>query len=160
QPLEKVRLASPFLLRSVDPPLADCYSKKVLRLHRIGKRICFDLEEQYHLVLHLMIAGRLRWLAPGSKIPGKVGLASFDFPTGALILTEAGTKRRASLHLVRGAEGLATIDPGGLEIEGSTLKQFRAALGRENHTVKRALTHPRLISGIGNAYSDEILHRA
>jgi formamidopyrimidine-DNA glycosylase len=160
RPLQKVRLANPFLLRSVEPPLKSVEGKTVLAVRRLGKRIVFELEDDLFLVLHLMIAGRLHWKPPGAKPPGKVGLAAFDFPGGTLILTEAGTKRRASLHAVRGAAGLDEHRRGGLEVLDADEKQFRAALVRENHTLKRALTDPRLFSGIGNAYSDEILHRA
>ncbi|HEX7927991.1 MAG TPA: DNA-formamidopyrimidine glycosylase family protein [bacterium] len=160
QTLEGVRLASPFLLRSVDPPLAELYGRKVLSVHRMGKRIVLTLADERYLVIHLMIAGRFRWKEPGAKIPGKLGLAAFDFPKGTLLLTEAGTKKRASLHAVRGATALAEHDPGGLEPLTATPKQFRDALRSENRTLKRALTDPRLFSGIGNAYSDEILHRA
>lgn len=158
--LETIRFASPFLLRSVSPTLQDIEKKKVLGFQRIGKRIVFALEEELFIVLHLMIAGRLHWRGPGAKIPGKLGLAAFDFSNGSLLLTEAGTKKRASLHFVRGREGLKEFDRGGLEVFESTLHEFRAALLRENHTVKRTLTDPRLFGGIGNAYSDEILHRA
>jgi formamidopyrimidine-DNA glycosylase len=160
QTLERVRLSSPFLLRSVEPPLAQAEGKTVQGLRRLGKRIVFALEDDLFLVLHLMIAGRLHWKARGAKPPGKIGLAAFDFPDGTLILTEAGTKKRASLHLLRGENRLAEHQPGGLEVLDANLAAFRAALGRENHTLKRALTDPRLFSGIGNAYSDEILHRA
>jgi formamidopyrimidine-DNA glycosylase len=160
QPLEGVRLASPFLLRSVDPPLAETYGRRVLSVHRMGKRIVITLADERYLVIHLMIAGRFRWKDAGAKIPGKLGLAAFDFPNGTLLLTEAGTKKRASLHAVRGAAALAEYDPGGLEPLTATPKQFREALRSENRTLKRALTDPRLFSGIGNAYSDEILHRA
>jgi formamidopyrimidine-DNA glycosylase len=160
QALEKVRLKSPFLLRSVEPPLAWAEGKTVQGLRRLGKRLVFALEDELFLVLHLMIAGRLHWKARGAQPPGKIGLAAFDFPTGTLILTEAGTKKRASLHLVRGEDRLAAHQPGGLEVLDADLDAFRAALRRENHTLKRALTDPRLLSGIGNAYSDEILHRA
>jgi formamidopyrimidine-DNA glycosylase len=160
QVLEKVRLTSPFLLRSVEPPLARAEGKTVRGLRRLGKRLVFELDEQLFLVLHLMIAGRLHWKAPGAKPPGRVGLAALHFPGGTLLLTEAGTKRRASLHLVQGEERLAEHQPGGLEVLDADLGAFRAALRRENHTLKRALTDPRLFSGIGNAYSDEILHRA
>ncbi len=160
QPLRRVRVASPFLLRTVDPPLDEVAGKKVVELRRIGKRIVFGLEGHLFLVLHLMIAGRLHWKEVGAKLPGKVGLAAFDFPAGTLTLTEAGSKRRASLYLLRGEQALAAHDPGGLEIFTATLADFRARLVRENHTLKRALTDPRLFSGIGNSYSDEILHRA
>jgi formamidopyrimidine-DNA glycosylase len=159
-PLEKVRLASPFLLRSVEPPLADAEGKQVLDLRRLGKRLVFALEDDLFLVLHLMIAGRLHWKERGAKPPGKIGLAAFNFPNGTLTLTEAGTKKRAALHLVRGVDQLAAHQPGGLEVLVANLATFRAALVRENHTLKRSLTDPHLFSGIGNAYSDEILHRA
>jgi formamidopyrimidine-DNA glycosylase len=158
--LEHVRLASPFLLRSVEPPLSACAGKRVLGVRRLGKRIAVELEGELFLVLHLMIAGRLRWLERGAKLPGKLGLAAFDFESGTLVLTEAGTKRRASLHVVRGADGLAAHERGGIEVLECSRTEFEAALLRENHTLKRALTDPRLFSGIGNAYSDEILHRA
>jgi formamidopyrimidine-DNA glycosylase len=158
--LERIRLSSPFVLRSVDPPIGSAGGKKVLGLRRMGKRIVFDLETDLFLVLHLMIAGRLRWKPRGSAVPGKLGLAAFDFSSGTLLLTEAGTKKRASLHLVRGEEALRAHDPGGLEVLESDLRGFAGALARENHTLKRALTDPKLFSGIGNAYSDEILHRA
>ncbi len=160
QRLERVRLASPFLLRSVEPALASAHGCTVMELRRLGKRIVMGLESDLFLVLHLMIAGRLQWKPPGAKLPGKLGLAAFDFANGTLILTEAGSKRRASLHLVRGEAELAKHNPGGLEPLDADEPQFRAALLRENHTLKRALTDPRLFSGIGNAYSDEILHRA
>ena len=160
QRLERIRLANPFLLRSVEPPLAEAQGRTVVDLRRLGKRIVFALDPDLFLILHLMIAGRLHWKPPGAKPPGKVGLAAFDFSTGTLILTEAGTKRRAALHLVRGEEVLARHNPGGLEVLDAADTQFRAALQRENHTLKRSLTDPRLFSGIGNAYSDEILHRA
>jgi formamidopyrimidine-DNA glycosylase len=160
QALQKVRLVRPFLLRSVEPPLAEAEGKTVRSLRRLGKRIVFALDGDLFLVLHLMIAGRLHWKPAGAKPPGRIGLAAFDFPTGTLMLTEAGTKRRASLHLVQGEARLAEHQPGGLEVQGADLAGFAAALRRENHTLKRALTDPRLFSGIGNAYSDEILHRA
>ena len=158
--LEKIRVATPFLLRSVDPPVSAVNGLRVETLRRLGKRIVFGLENDLFLVLHLMIAGRLRWRAKGEKVPGKVGLAAFDFSSGTLILTEQGTKKRASLYVVRGEAGLAEHDPGGVEPLESTLEEFREALTRGNHTLKRALTDPHLFSGIGNAYSDEILHRA
>jgi formamidopyrimidine-DNA glycosylase len=158
--LERVRLASPFLLRTVEPPLAEAVGKTVLGLRRLGKRLVVALEPDLFLVLHLMIAGRLHWKPPGAKVPGKVGLAAFDFATGTLTLTEAGSKKRAALHLVRGEASLAAHNPGGLEVLDADEAAFRAALLRENHTLKRALTDPRLFSGVGNAYSDEILHRA
>jgi formamidopyrimidine-DNA glycosylase len=158
--LEGVRIRAPFLLRTVDPPLESAGGKRVRELRRVGKRIAVGLEDELWLVLHLMIAGRLHWKPAGAKVPGKAGLAAFDFSSGTLLLTEAGTTRRASLSLARGEAALRAHDPGGLEIESATPEQFEAALRRENHTLKRALTDPRAFSGIGNAYSDEILHRA
>ncbi len=158
--LERVRLLTPFLLRSVDPPIAAVTGKGVTGVRRLGKRIVLALEDGLFLVIHLMIAGRLHWRAAGAKPPGKIGLAAFDFSTGALLLTEAGTKRRASLEVVRGEAALRALDPGGLEPLDAELAAFRAALVAENHTLKRTLTDPRVLSGIGNAYSDEILHRA
>jgi formamidopyrimidine-DNA glycosylase len=158
--LTSVRLASPFLLRSVEPALTEVGGRDVVGLRRLGKRIVFELDGGLFMVLHLMIAGRLRWKAPGVKIPRKLGLAAFDFPSGSLLLTEAGTKKRASLYVVRGADELREHDPGGLEPLEADLAAFRTALTRERHTLKRTLTDPRLFSGIGNAYSDEILHRA
>ena len=160
QPLERVRIPKPFLLRSVDPPLHAANGKRVTGIRRMGKRIVLELEDDLFLVIHLMIAGRLRWVPAGAKVPGKVGLAAFDFPNGSLILTEAGSKRRASLWLVRGEASLEQFDRGGLEVLDADLEQFTERLTRENHTLKRSLTDPRLFSGIGNAYSDEILHRA
>jgi formamidopyrimidine-DNA glycosylase len=160
QVLERIRLASPFLLRTVDPPISEFRGRRVLGLRRLGKRIVFCLDSDLYVVLHLMIVGRLHWKERGGKIPARVGLAAFDFSTGTLTLTEAGTKKRASLHLVRGQSALASHNPGGLEVLEADESQFRAALLKENHTLKRALTDPRLFSGIGNAYSDEILHRA
>ncbi|HEX4592525.1 MAG TPA: DNA-formamidopyrimidine glycosylase family protein [Gemmataceae bacterium] len=160
QTLQRVRLINPFLLRTFEPPIAEAEGKTVHGVRRLGKRIVFCLDGELFLVLHLMIAGRLQWKPLGTKPPGKIGLAAFDFPTGTLILTEAGSKRRASLHLVRGEAELARHNPGGLEVLDADAAQFRKALRRENHTLKRALTDPRLFSGIGNAYSDEILHRA
>jgi formamidopyrimidine-DNA glycosylase len=159
-PLERVRLGNPFLLRSADPPLSTVHGKRVIAVRRLGKRLVLALEDDLLLALHLMIAGRLHCRDPGAKLPGRVGLAAFDFPDGALVLTEAGSKRRAALHLVRGEAALAALDKGGLEPLGATPEAFAAALRRENHTLKRALTDPGLFSGIGNAYSDEILHRA
>jgi formamidopyrimidine-DNA glycosylase len=158
--LEAVSVASPFLLRTVEPPLIEAVGRKVLGLERIGKRLVFVLEGDLFLVVHLMIAGRLKWFPPGAKGPGRITLARFDFPEGRLILTEAGTKRRASLHVVRGREALRAFDRGGIEPLEASLPEFAARLRLENHTVKRALTDPRLFSGIGNAYSDEILHAA
>jgi formamidopyrimidine-DNA glycosylase len=160
QPLERVRLVSPFLLRTFDPPIASVEGKKVLGLRRLGKRIVWALESDLFLVIHLMIAGRLHWKPRGAKVPGKVGLAAFDFPMGTLTLTEAGSKKRASLHLLRGEPALAAHNPGGLEVLDAGADAFREVLVRENHTLKRSLTDPRFFSGIGNAYSDEILHRA
>jgi formamidopyrimidine-DNA glycosylase len=160
QPLERVRLASPFLLRTAEPPIANVEGRVVRELRRIGKRIAIGLDGDLWLVLHLMIAGRLHWRPPGVKLSGRQNLAAFDFPNGSLLLTEAGTKRRASLHLLSGEEGLRSIDPGGIEVFASDFDSFRAALMAENRTLKRALTDPRLVSGIGNAYSDEILHAA
>ena len=158
--LEHVRLASPFLLRSISPPLSELEGKTVVALHRLGKRIVFELDGELFLVLHLMIAGRLRWKEPGTKIPGKVGLLALDFDNGTLILTEAGTKRQASLFLVSGRAGLQDHDPGGINVLEIDLQTFARALREDNHTLKRALTDPHLFSGIGNAYSDEILHAA
>jgi formamidopyrimidine-DNA glycosylase len=155
-----IRLRSPFLLRSVAPPLATANGRAVTGVRRIGKRIVIDLDGGLHLVVHLMIAGRFSWEKPGAKLPGKIGLAAFDFSSGTLLLREAGTKKRASLHLVEGDEALRAFDRGGLEVIGAPAAAFREALLRENHTLKRSLTDPRLFSGIGNAYSDEILHRA
>ena len=160
QPLERVRLASPFLLRTTKPPLAQVEGRTVRGLRRIGKRIAIGVEGGLWLVLHLMIAGRLHWRVKGAKLAGRQSLAAFDFPDGTLVLTEAGTKRRASLHVLAGEEGLRSIDPGGIEVFESDLAAFRAALSAENRTLKRALTDPRIVSGIGNAYSDEILHAA
>jgi formamidopyrimidine-DNA glycosylase len=171
--LDRIRLASPFLVRSFDPPIDHANGKKIISLRRLGKRLVWALEGDLFLVIHLMIAGRFKWAAetrategtessdkPRPKIPGKVGLAAFDFTNGSLILTEAGSQRRASLYLVRGEKELASHDPGGLEVLTSSAKAFGAALTRENHTLKRALTDPHLLSGVGNAYSDEILHAA
>jgi formamidopyrimidine-DNA glycosylase len=160
QPLQKIRIASPFILRSFDPPIGTAEGKKVVAFDRIGKRIVFELEDELFMIFHLMIAGRFHWKKRGAPVPRKFGHAALDFPAGTLLLTEMGTKKRASLHLVRGRERLAEHDPGGLEIFGSDLKAFRAALTRENHTLKRTMTDPHVFSGIGNAYSDEILHRA
>jgi len=160
QSLQQVRLASPFLLRTFDPPITSIENKKVLGVERIGKRIVFVLEDDFFLVLHLMIAGRLHWRDQGSKIPGRLGLAAFDFPSGTLLLTEAGAKKRASLHLIKGRENLQQFDQGGLDVFAAPVEEFSRRLTSENHTLKRALTDPRLFSGIGNAYSDEILHRA
>lgn len=160
QPLNQIVVRSPFLLRSVDPPLSAAEGKRVTGLRRLGKRIVLELEDQLFLVIHLMIAGRFRWVAADAKGGGKLLLASFHFPNGTLQLTEAGSKRRASLHLVAGAERLRDFERGGLEVLEADLGSFAERLRSENHTLKRALTDPRLFSGIGNAYSDEILHRA
>lgn len=160
QKLECVRIVSPFLLRTFDPPIDAIEGKQVIDLRRLGKRIVFAFEDDLFLVLHLMIAGRLHWKPPRTKPPGKVGLAAFQFGTGTLTLTEAGTKKRASLHVVRGEKELAALNPGGMEVLDAIFAGFRSALCRRNHTLKRALTDPKLFSGIGNAYSDEILHRA
>src|SRR6266566_1446340 len=158
--LERIRLATPFLLRSVDPPLESAVGKRIVNLRRIGKRIVWAMDDGLFLVFHLMIAGRFRWRPRGISIPKRVGLAAFDFADGTLLLTEAATKKRASLHVVQGEAGLLQHDPGGLEIMTADLEAFDAALRKENHTIKRALTDPHLFSGVGNAYSDEILHRA
>ena len=160
QPLERVRLASAFLLRTVEPAIGEVEGRVVRALGRIGKRIAIGVEGDLWLVLHLMIAGRLHWRAAGARLAGRQSLAALDFPSGSLVLTEAGTKRRASLHVVAGEEGLRSIDPGGIDIFASDLAAFRSALTEENRTLKRALTDPRVLSGIGNAYSDEILHAA
>ncbi len=160
QPLQDVRLGSPFLLRTVDPPLQAVMGRTVKKLNRVGKRIAMGLDGDLWLVLHLMIAGRLHWRPPLAKLGGRQNLAAFDFPDGSLVLTEAGSKRRASLHLIQGEENLSSLDAGGIDVLSSDLETFRAVLSAENHTLKRALTDPRLLSGIGNAYSDEILHAA
>lgn len=160
RPLVNVRVLSPFLLRTVDPPLEAANGRTVIAVSRLGKRIVLGLDGDLHLVIHLMIAGRFRWLASDAKPPGKIALAVFDFPDGRLVLTEAGTKRRAALHFVAGEAALAAHNPGGLEPLTADVSAFAKALRRENHTLKRALTDPRLFSGIGNAYSDEILHAA
>ena len=160
QPLNRARVASPFLLRTATPPLSGLEGRRLTELRRLGKRIAFGFEQDLWLVLHLMIAGRLHWEEPGVRLNGKHKLAAFDFPNGSLLLTEAGTKKRASLHVVQGESGLRELDKGGIEVLGSSLAAFTKALTRANHTLKRALTDPRLFSGIGNAYSDEILHAA
>jgi formamidopyrimidine-DNA glycosylase len=160
QPLEHVRLASPFLLRTVEPPLGSVEGRRVRELRRIGKRVAIGLEDDLWLVLHLMIAGRLHWRGPGTELSGRNQLASLDFPYGSLVLSEAGAKRRASLHIFKGEESLSSIDPGGIEVFAADLAAFQTALTAENRTLKRALTDPRIMSGIGNAYSDEILHAA
>ncbi|AXC12779.1 Formamidopyrimidine-DNA glycosylase [Acidisarcina polymorpha] len=160
QPLEQVRIASAFLLRTAQPPISSAEGRVVHELRRLGKRIAIGVDGDLWLVLHLMIAGRLHWRARGAKLAGRQNLAAFDFPNGSLVLTEAGSKRRASLHVVGSTEALQALDPGGIDVLSSDLDSFRAALSTENHTLKRALTDPRLLSGIGNAYSDEILHAA
>jgi len=158
--LRKVRVVNPFLVRTYDPPLDESHDKTIRGFRRLGKRIIFELESELFLVLHLMIAGRLHWKPVGAKLPGKIGLALFEFDHGTLTLTEAGTKRRASLHVVRGEGSLAVHQPGGLEVLDAKPPEFRQVLSGHNHTLKRALTDPHLFSGIGNSYSDEILHRA
>jgi formamidopyrimidine-DNA glycosylase len=160
RPLERVRITGPSLLRSVDPPPSEAEGRTVVGLRRLGKRIVFELESELFLVFHLMIAGRFRWRARGAKPSRKLGLAALDFPTGTLLLTEASTRKRATLHCVRGEAALAAHDPGGLEVQQASAAVFRERLRAENRTLKRALTDPRILSGIGNAYSDEILHRA
>jgi formamidopyrimidine-DNA glycosylase len=160
QPLERVRLGSPFLLRTVEPPLASAEGRVVKKLRRVGKRIAIGVDGDLWVVLHLMIAGRLHWKKRDAKLGGRQNLAAFDFPDGSLVLTEAGSKKRASLHVVRGEENLISLDAGGIDVFAADLDSFRNALTAENHTLKRALTDPRLLSGIGNAYSDEILHAA
>jgi len=158
--LERVRLSSPFLVRSVDPPLEQITGTTVTGVRRLGKRIVWQMDDGLFVVIHLMIAGRLRWKDAGVKVPGKLGLAAFDFPNGTLVLTEAGSKRRASMYFVKGEQGLEAHDPGGLDVLSVSAGDFATALARENHTLKRALTDPHILSGIGNAYSDEILHAA
>jgi formamidopyrimidine-DNA glycosylase len=160
QVIEQIRFAGPFFLRTADPPIKSIHGAKVQGFERLGKRIVFVFSKERFLVLHLMIAGRLHWRKKGSKIPAKVGLAAFDFPDGALLITEAGSKKRASLHFVKGRAQLEPFNPGGLEVMDASIEAFRKVLLSENHTLKRSLTDPRLFSGIGNAYSDEILHRA
>jgi formamidopyrimidine-DNA glycosylase len=160
QPLIKVRIASAFLLRTVQPPLEKVEGRVVRELRRIGKRIAIGVDGDLWLVLHLMIAGRLHWRAPEAKLAGRQNLAAFDFPGGSLVLTEAGSKKRASLHVISGQQNLDSLDAGGLDVFTSDLASFRERLILENHTLKRALTDPRLLSGVGNAYSDEILHAA
>jgi len=160
QPIERIRLASPFLLRTAQPPLSDAEGRVVCELRRVGKRIGIGVDNDLWLVLHLMIAGRLHWRSRGAPLKGRQSLAALDFPAGSLVLTEAGTQHRASLHVLTGEDGLRSIDPGGIDIFTNNLNAFRAALTAENRTLKRALTDPRILSGIGNAYSDEILHAA
>ena len=158
--LERVRIANPFLLRTSEPPVAMVEGRTAKRVRRIGKRIAICLEGDLWLVIHLMIAGRLHWKAAGATIGGKISLAAFDFENGTLTLTEAGHKRRASLHVIHGEDALASLDPGGIDVFSATFQEFRAALSAQSHTLKRTLTDPRIISGIGNSYSDEILHAA
>jgi formamidopyrimidine-DNA glycosylase len=160
QPLERVRIGSPFLLRTAEPPISCAEGREVRNVTRIGKRITIELDGGLWLVLHLMIAARLHWKERGAPLTGRTSLAAFDFPNGSLVLTEAGTKHRASLQLVNGSEALQALDPGGIDVFGCSFEQFRAALVKDNHTLKRVLTDPRVIDGIGNAYSDEILHAA
>jgi formamidopyrimidine-DNA glycosylase len=160
QPIERIRVASPFLLRSVEPPIKEAEGRTVRGIERIGKRLVFVLDGDWFLVLHLMIAGRLKWLDTGAKLPGRIGLMAIDFPSGTLALTEAGSKRRASLHLVVGREALKDFERGGLDVLSASPVEFAERLRRESHTLKRALTDPTIFDGIGNAYSDEILHRA
>ena len=155
-----IRLGNPFVLRSVTPAPAELAGREVVGVRRLGKRIVIALEGEHFIVVHLMVAGRFRWLGAGAKLPGKVGLAAFDFPHGALVLTEMGSKRRASIHLLRGEEALRALDPGGIDVMAADVEAFGAALTRERHTLKRTLTDPKVFSGIGNSYSDEILHRA
>jgi formamidopyrimidine-DNA glycosylase len=160
QTLERVRIGSPFVLRTALPPIDEVAGQTVRELRRIGKRVAMGMANDLWLVVHLMVAGRLHWRSPGAKLGGRNNLAAFDFAQGTLLLTEAGTKRRASIHIVAGESGLRALDPGGIEVLASTFEEFRAALSAENRTLKRALTDPRILSGIGNAYSDEILHAA
>jgi formamidopyrimidine-DNA glycosylase len=160
QTLQRVRLTSPFVVRSVRPPITTLHGRPVIAIRRLGKQIVLQFEGDLFAIIHLMIAGRFQWKEPGAKIPGKLGLAAFDFTTGTLLLTEAGSRKRASIHIVEGERSLAAFDRNSLEVLDSSVEQFRDALTRENHTLKRSLTDPRLFSGIGNAYSDEILHRA
>ena len=158
--LDRLRLATPFVLRSVDPPLTDVVGREVTGVRRLGKRVVIALAGERFVVIHLMIAGRLHWKPAGARVPGKIGVAALDFSTGTVVMTEAGTKKRAAIHLVRGEAALGEHDPGGLEVFDIDLAAFRAALTAESHTLKRALTDPHVFSGIGNAYGDEILHRA
>jgi formamidopyrimidine-DNA glycosylase len=158
--LDRIRLGNPFVVRTMEPPVAALEGQRIENLQRLGKRLVFQFSDDLYMVLHLMIAGRLRWRERGSTIPGRVGLAAFDFEEGTLLLTEAGARRQASIHIVRGADALRSHDPGGIEVLEADLVTFARQLTRENHTLKRALTDPRIFSGIGNAYSDEILHAA
>lgn len=160
QPLERVRLGSPFVLRSVEPPLSGTFGRKVVALRRLGKRLIFELEGELFIVVHLMVAGRFQWKSAGTKLPGRAGLAAFDFPTGTLLLTEVSTKKRASIHVAAGEAALRSFDRGGLDPMKAHLDDFATRVRLENHTLKRTLTDPRLFAGVGNAYSDEILHKA
>lgn len=160
QALQAIRLASPFVLRTALPPYQEAIGRTVVGTQRLGKRVVIEFQGDLYFVIHLMVAGRFRWLQPGAKLPGKISLVAFDFPNGTLLLTEAGAKKRASWHVVQGQDGLTEMDPGGLEVLAASLDDFSTALTRENRTVKRALTDPHVLSGIGNAYSDEILHAA
>ena len=160
QPLEQIRFAGPFFLRTAQPPIKTINGSTICAIERMGKRIVFVFDNERFLVIHLMVAGRFKWRKKGCKLPGKIGLAVFDFPNGCLLITEAGTKKRASLHFINGHAELAGLDPGGLEVFEASLEAFRSALLAENHTLKRSLTDPHIFSGIGNTYSDEILHRA
>jgi formamidopyrimidine-DNA glycosylase len=160
RPIERVRVASPFFVRTFDPPISALAGRTVLALRRMGKRLVWELDEDLFIVIHLMIAGRLRWREKGTAVPGKVGLAAIDFPNGTLVITEAGSRKQASLHVVRGAAAVAAMDPGGADVFSMSTAAFAAALRAENHTLKRSLTDPHNFSGIGNAYSDEILHAA
>ncbi|MEO5896407.1 MAG: DNA-formamidopyrimidine glycosylase family protein [Vicinamibacterales bacterium] len=160
QPLERIRIGNPFVIRTIEPPPQEFDGRRVAALRRMGKRIVFVFDDDFFMVVHLMIAGRLKWRQGGAAIPGKVGMAAFDFPTGTLVFTEQGSKRQASIHLVRGTAGLAQFERGGLEVLDADLPAFAERLTAENHTLKRALTDPTIFSGIGNAYSDEILHAA
>jgi formamidopyrimidine-DNA glycosylase len=160
QPLERLRIGNPFIVRTIRPGPEDVAGHLVVRLERLGKRIVFGFDSDFFAVVHLMIAGRFRWRDGGAAVPGKVGLAAFDFPAGTLLLTEAGSRRQASIHIVEGEDALRSFDPGGLEVMHADLDRFAARLTRHNHTLKRALTDPHIFSGIGNAYSDEILHAA
>ena len=160
RPIERVRVASPFFVRTFDPPVSALEGRTVIALRRLGKRLVWELDDDVFIVMHLMIAGRLRWRDKGTAVPAKVGLAAFDFANGTIVITEAGSRKQASLHVVRGADAVAAMDPGGADVFSMSTAEFAAALRAENHTLKRSLTDPHLFSGIGNAYSDEILHAA
>jgi formamidopyrimidine-DNA glycosylase len=160
RPIERVRVASPFFVRTFDPPVSALEGRTVVALRRLGKRLVWELDDDVFIVMHLMIAGRLRWRDKGTAVPAKVGLAAFDFANGTIVITEAGSRKQASLHVVRGADAVAAMDPGGADVFSMSTAEFAAALRAENHTLKRSLTDPHLFSGIGNAYSDEILHAA